>query len=67
MNKKGFVDAEVIFSPGYVILAIVGYVAFFAMMFGLKRMEFAVPLWIKLVVIIAIPMIAYVFAIIFES
>jgi len=65
MNKKGFVDTEIILSPGYFILAAVGYVAFFAMMFGLKKMEFAVPLWIKLVVIVAIPAIAYLFAIMF--
>lgn len=56
-------DMEVVMSPGFWILAVVGYAAFGIMLVVLKGMEQQIiPFWVKIVVILAVPAVAYFFA-----
>ena len=57
------VDWDIVMTPGYAILTAVGYIAFIIMTFVLKTMEYSniMPLWVKILTILAIPVIAYIF------
>ena len=64
-SKKAQVDiAEVLESPAFWILSVVGYGTFLFMILILKGMKQAdiMPLWVKIVTAIAIPIAAAVFA-----
>ena len=57
------VDWDLVMTPGYAILVAVGYIAFIIMTFVLKGMEYSniMPLWVKILTVLAIPVIAYIF------
>ncbi len=64
-NKKAQIDiAEIIESPAFWILLIVGYGAFLAMILILRGMEQVdiMPLWVKIAVAILIPILAALFS-----
>ena len=57
------IDWDIVMTPGYAILTAVGYIAFVIMIFMLKAMGHSgfMPLWVKIVTVLAIPVIAYIF------
>ena len=63
-DRRGQVDMEVLFSPAFIMLTVIGYVAFTFMLFQLKAMDTPeiMSLWVKIITILAIPVVAYVFA-----
>jgi len=65
MNKKAQLDvAEIIESPAFWILLVVGYGAFLFMILILKGMDQAsiMPLWVKIATAIVIPIAAAIFS-----
>lgn len=55
---------EIFDSPAFWVLTSVGYVAFFIMIFVLKGMEQSsiMPLWVKILTMLAIPVISALFS-----
>ena len=66
MDKKGQVDGEIFMNIGFWILLGVGYMAFAIMLFVLKGMDNSdiMPMWVKIVTIIIIPLAAYAFTLV---
>ena len=56
--------AEIMESPAFWVLSVIGYGAFIVMIIGLKGMDQSeiMPLWVKIAVAIIIPIVAAVFA-----
>ncbi len=66
-SKKAQIDLEIFESPAFWILTAIGYAAFFFMLMILKGMEQSelMPMWVKIVVIIFIPIMGAAFSMMF--
>ena len=63
MNTKGFTDPDVWMSPGTIFLTLLVWAGLVTGYVMSKRMDSgALPLWMVLVVMVAIPFVAYHFA-----
>ena len=65
MNKKAqMLDTDVLFSPLFIALLVIGYGVFAFQLIVWSRMDFQMIWWVKIAVPLVIPIAAYIFAVI---